>query len=83
VGAYIDNSPIYFALRGAERVYVVKPHPIAYYMMLKNIKLSNVEGKIIPVNIALASKLGNIKIDTSIEETHAKYYSLNSKIGGI
>ena len=50
VGAFVGDSAIYFALKGARKVIVIEPHPGAYAEMLENIKLNNLEGVIIPVN---------------------------------
>ena len=60
VGAYIGDSAIYFALRGAKRVIAVEPHPNAYAEMLENIRLNNLENIITPINAGLASKPGKI-----------------------
>jgi FkbM family methyltransferase len=63
VGAYIGDSAIYFALRGARRVIAIEPHPGAFSEMLDNIKLNNMEGVIIPINAGLASKSGKVCIE--------------------
>ncbi len=76
VGAFIGDSAIYFALRGAERVIAIEPHPGAYREMLENIKLNNMEDKIIPINAGLASRKGRIRIsdDVSIDNTATVQY---------
>ncbi|ADN49859.1 FkbM family methyltransferase [Vulcanisaeta distributa] len=81
VGAFIGDSPIYFALRGAKKVYAIEPHPDAYKIMLENIMINNMEDKIVPINAALSSKYTLIKINTDIKDTHKTYYGLNSKYG--
>ncbi|MCC6017275.1 MAG: FkbM family methyltransferase, partial [Desulfurococcaceae archaeon] len=43
VGAFIGDSSIYFALRGARRVIAVEPHPEAYKVMVENIRLNGLE----------------------------------------
>jgi len=63
VGAYVGDSPMYFALKGAKKVIAVEPHPGAYTEMLDNIKLNNFEGVIIPVDAGLASKPGKICVE--------------------
>jgi len=63
VGAYIGDSAIYFALKGAKRVIAIEPHPSAFFEMLDNIRLNNMESVIIPINAGLASKLGKICIE--------------------
>jgi len=60
VGAYVGDSAIYFALKGAKRVIAIEPHPGAFSEMLDNIRLNNLEGMIIPVNAGLASKPGKV-----------------------
>jgi FkbM family methyltransferase len=63
VGAYIGDSAIYFALKGARKVIAIEPHPGAYAEMLDNIKLNNMENVIIPINAGLASKLGKVCVE--------------------
>jgi FkbM family methyltransferase len=76
VGAYIGDSAIYFALKGAKKVIAIEPHPGAFAEMLDNIKLNNMEGVIVPVNAGLASKPGKICIENvsvgDTGETHHK-----------
>jgi len=38
VGAHIGDSTIYFALKGAKRVFAIEPHPDAFAYMLDHIK---------------------------------------------
>jgi len=41
VGAFVGDSAVYFALKGAKRVIAVEPHPGAFAEMLENVKLNN------------------------------------------
>jgi FkbM family methyltransferase len=70
VGAYVGDSAIYFALKGAERVIAIEPHPSAYIEMLDNIKLNNLEGVIVPVNAGLASRPGKICIEYNVNTSN-------------
>ncbi|MFP3167289.1 MAG: FkbM family methyltransferase [Candidatus Nanopusillus sp.] len=45
IGAFVGDSAIYFILKGAKKVYSIKPHPESYKEMLENIKLNNMEDK--------------------------------------
>jgi FkbM family methyltransferase len=63
VGAFVGDSAVYFALRGARKVIAIEPHPSAFVEMLDNIKLNNMEGVIVPVNAGLASRPGKICIE--------------------
>jgi FkbM family methyltransferase len=68
VGAFVGDSAVYFALRGARKVIAIEPHPSAFVEMLDNIRLNNLENVIIPINAGLASKPGKIcvkNVDTS------------------
>jgi FkbM family methyltransferase len=76
VGAYIGDSAIYFALRGAKKVIAIEPHPLAFKEMLENIKLNNLEKVIAPINAGLASRSGGICIkNVNVEETESTYHS--------
>ena len=75
IGAYIGDSAIYFALRGARRVIAVEPHPNAFREMLDNIKLNNLENVVVPLNVGLASKPGKICIEkVDVEGTIGTYH---------
>ncbi|MFZ8788087.1 MAG: FkbM family methyltransferase [Acidilobaceae archaeon] len=75
IGAFVGDSAIYFALRGARKVIAVEPHPEAYNEMLENIRLNNLNNVIIPVNAGLASKPGKLCIENvSVEDTIVRYY---------
>jgi len=75
VGAYVGDSAIYFALKGAKRVIAVEPHSGAFAEMLDNIKLNSLEGMIIPVNAGLASKPGKLCIKkVSVSATYNIYH---------
>jgi len=63
IGAYIGDSAVYFALKGARRVIAVEPHPNAFREMLDNIKLNNLENVVVPLNVGLTSKPGKICIE--------------------
>jgi FkbM family methyltransferase len=75
VGAFVGDSAIYFALKGAKRVIAVEPHPGAYAEMLDNIRLNNLEGVIVPVNAGLASKPGKVCVgDADVSDTLVIYH---------
>jgi FkbM family methyltransferase len=69
IGAFIGDSPIYFILKGAKKVYAIEPHPDAYNEMLENIKLNNMEDKIIPINIGISYEKDYIIISTTTANT--------------
>jgi len=75
VGAYVGDSAIYFALKGAKRVIAIEPHPSAFFEMLDNIKLNNMESVIMPVNAGLASKPGKVCVENvDVSNTYNIYH---------
>jgi FkbM family methyltransferase len=75
VGAYVGDSAIYFALKGAKRVIAIEPHPSAFAEMLDNIKLNNMESVIMPVNAGLASKPGKVCVENvDVSNTYNIYH---------
>jgi FkbM family methyltransferase len=84
VGAFVGDSALYFALKGAKRVIAVEPHPGAFAEMLENIKLNNMENIIIPVNAGLASRPGKICIEKSfVSDTLVMYHGLGDCINAV
>jgi len=69
IGAFVGDSPIYFILKGAKKVYAIEPHPDAYNEMLENIKLNNMEDKIVPINMGINYELNYISIPTTVVNT--------------
>lgn len=62
IGSYIGDSPIYFILNGARRVYALEPYPSSYILLLKNIKVNGLDEKIIAFNEGLSEKIKKIRI---------------------
>ena len=54
VGAFVGDTSIYFALKGAERVYAIEPHPLAYEELVRNVSLNRLQGKVVPLNLAIS-----------------------------
>jgi FkbM family methyltransferase len=69
IGAFVGDSPIYFILKGAKKVYAIEPHPDAYNEMLENIKLNNMEDKIVPINIGINYNNDYVSIYKSVLDT--------------
>jgi len=63
IGGFIGDTAIYFALKGASKVYVYEPIPELYYTLLQNIKLNKFENTIIPKNLGVGSKSMTTKIE--------------------
>lgn len=80
VGAYIGDSTVYFALKGAKKVIAVEPHPVAYKELLENIKLNHLEDIVISINAALSTKPGVICIEgVDVEDTARAYHKLHGQ----
>jgi FkbM family methyltransferase len=82
VGAFVGDSAIYFALKGARKVIAIEPHPEAYEEMLENIRLNKLEDVIVPINAGLASRHGRIRIESVDIERTAITYHRPSKCNG-
>jgi FkbM family methyltransferase len=82
VGAFVGDSAIYFALKGARKVIAIEPHPEAYEEMLENIRLNKLEDVIVPINAGLASRHGRIRIESIDIERTAVTYHRPGKCGG-
>ncbi len=81
IGAFIGDSSIYFVLKGAKKVYAIEPHPESYKEMIENIKLNNMEDKIIPINIGINYEIDYIYVPTTVINTQS--ILLESKSNGI
>ncbi len=78
VGAFVGDSAIYFAFKGARKVYAIEPHTGAFAEMMVNIRLNNLDGVIVPINAGLASKPGRICIESiSVNSTLGMHYKLS------
>jgi len=82
IGAFVGDSPIYFILKGAKKVYAIEPHPDAYNEMLENIKLNNMENKIVPINMGISYEKDYITIEVR-DITHVAFsiFKYNNNIG--
>jgi FkbM family methyltransferase len=69
IGAFVGDSAIYFILKGAKKVYAIEPHPDAYNEMIENIKLNNMEDKIIPINTGINYEKDYIIVSTTTFNT--------------
>jgi len=83
VGAFVGDSAIYFALRGAKKVIAIEPHPGAYAEMLENIRINNLESVIVPVNAGLAGRSGKIRVEDVDEERTSVTFHKLSDMGSV
>ena len=67
VGAYIGDTALYYAKRGAF-VVAIEPLPSNYNAMLRNIELNpDLKPRIIPINIAISSEDGFVELSYSAQ----------------
>jgi FkbM family methyltransferase len=65
VGAYIGDTPLYYAKRGA-LVVAVEPLPSNYEVMLWNLELNpDLKHRVIPVNAAISGRDGFVEFSYS------------------
>lgn len=73
VGASIGDSPVYFVGRGASKVIALEPWPITFQRLSANIAANQLEGTVIPLNVALGSAAGELRLDDRFEsQQHAQ-----------
>lgn len=63
VGASIGDTAIYFARKGAKKVYAYEPLKEQYELLVENVRLNGFEDVIIPINCAVQEKPGNVFIN--------------------
>jgi len=63
IGANIGDTPVYFALRGADRVIGLEPFPRSYEIAKKNVELNNLSNKITLLLAGCAANQGHVTID--------------------
>jgi Predicted methyltransferase len=56
IGAFVGDTAVYFAIKGAKKVIAIEPHTGAYEELVENIRINGLEGKIVPLNIAVGDK---------------------------
>jgi len=69
IGAFVGDSPIYFILKGAKKVYAIEHIRMLIMKCLENIKLNNMEDKIIPINMGINYEKDYINIHTNAANT--------------
>jgi FkbM family methyltransferase len=81
VGAYIGDTPLYYAKRGALAV-AVEPLPSSYEVMLRNLELnSDLKHRVIPVNAAISDKDGFVEFSYStLMDAGASIYGRRFKV---
>ncbi|MBP1357704.1 MAG: FkbM family methyltransferase, partial [Sulfolobus sp.] len=62
IGAFIGDTPIYFASKGAKKVIALEPNPPTYNLALDNIKLNRLEDKITLLNAGYGKKSGLVRV---------------------
>lgn len=62
IGAYIADTPIYFALNGARHVYGFEPYPYSYELAKRNVAANSLSDKITMINAGCGAKSGSIRI---------------------
>jgi len=60
-------------------VYAIEPHPDAYKEMLENIKLNNMENKIIPINVGISYNSDYVTINVKdIVQASSSFFNSNN-----
>jgi FkbM family methyltransferase len=67
VGGSIGDSPLYFALRGAQRVLALEPWPSTFELLQRNVRDNHYDSVVVPVNAAVGGGRGQIVLDDRFE----------------
>jgi FkbM family methyltransferase len=64
VGTNIGNNAIYWAVKAnTSRVYAFEPIPFTFSLLKRNIELNGLEGKLIPINVAVGDGHEDLAIE--------------------
>ncbi len=64
IGAYIGDTPIYFALNGAKHVYGYEPFPYSYRLAKRNVSANKLSDRVTIINAGCGGSKGTMKINT-------------------
>lgn len=78
IGSTSGEYAIMAALDG-KKAYAVEPYPFPFSLIKENIRLNSLEGKVVPLNVAIAGKKGKIMLDANFMDTIGA--SLHSSAG--
>ena len=67
IGANNGDTAIYFAVRGASRVYAYEPYPSSYKLAERNVKSNKLANRIKLRNEAVRGSYGSISVDENYE----------------
>ncbi len=81
IGGFIGDTALYFISEGAKKVYVYEINREVFEILKSNIKMNNLEEKIIPFNIGVSNnyKEGILNI-TEIKGSTSLYHEFNEKM---
>jgi FkbM family methyltransferase len=83
IGASICDSAIYFMLNGAKRVIALEPYPYTYRVAKNNIRINNLNNKVLLINQACRAKRGHVIIDPNFQNNDRdalKYFRKGKRI---
>lgn len=63
IGASLGDTSIYFAMKGAKKVYAYEPLKETFECLLLNIEINNYDEIIVPYNKAVSNKKGKVYIN--------------------
>ena len=69
IGANIGDSPVYFILKGAERVIAIEPFPYTYRLLKNNITINGASEKVTTLNVAIGGKTRMMNISPFLTNT--------------
>jgi FkbM family methyltransferase len=80
IGAGYGETAIYFLKRGARQVIAVEPCPKLFKEMVENLRLNEVEDRVVPINAAISSTPRVISVECPGERATANVITLGELI---
>jgi len=77
IGAYVGDTAVYFACRGAKKIVAYEPNPTFAEMAKENAELNGFAGKIAVVNAGIGAEDGFLQLDN---ECKVKQVSIKSAL---
>jgi FkbM family methyltransferase len=69
IGAWIGDTTILFALKGASKILAIEPHPYSFHLLKINIELNKLSNVVKPINAAVSSKEGRVATMFEVRDT--------------
>lgn len=81
IGAYVGDTAVYFACRGAKKIVAYEPNPTSAEMAKENAGLNGYVGKIVVVNAGIGAEDGFLQLDNKCKVKQVSIKSALDMVG--